>query len=119
MTALDIGRRAVGARVSAAWLGAESERGLAAYDLELWIDFRHRYDIHPIVGAGASLLRGRALGEDESVGAGVLRGALEYELPLDGADARLALSVAAFVPAIGTARSRPWAMSALSLGVGF
>lgn len=120
MTALDIGRRAVGARVSAAWLRPESERGLAAYDLELWIDFRHRYDIHPIVGAGASLLRGGALGDDESVGAGVLRGALEYELPLvDGADARLALSIAAFVPAIGTARSRPWAISALSLGVGF
>lgn len=118
-TALDIGRRAVGARVSAAWLRAESERGLAAYDAELWIDLRHRYDLHPIVGAGASLLHGAALGEESSVGAGVLRGALEYELPLEGADARVALNVMMLVPAIGTERTRPWAITSLSIAAGF
>jgi hypothetical protein len=118
-TALDVGRRAVGARVSAAWLRAESERGLAAYEMELWIDFRHRYDLHPILGAGASLLRGGALGDASSVGAGVLRGALEYELPVEGADARVGLNLTAFVPAIGTDRTKPWAAAALTIGAGF
>lgn len=119
MTALDIGRRAAGARVSAAWLRAESERGLAVYDLQLWIDFRHRYRIHPIVGAGASLLHGGALNGDDRVGAAVLRGALEYELPVEDTDARLAFDVTAFVPALGTERTRPWALVALTLGAGF
>jgi hypothetical protein len=119
VTALDIGRRAVGARASAWWLRAESDGGLAVYDVELWIDFRHRYELHPIVGAGASLLRGGALDDASSVGAGTLRGALEYELPVEGADARVGLSVVVLVPAIGTARTQPWATGALTIGAGF
>jgi len=118
-TALDVGRRAVGARVSASWLRPETERGLSAYSAELWIDFRHRYQLHPILGAGASFLRGGALGEHESAGAGSLRGALEYELPIADADARLSLSVLALVPALGGERTRPWTMAALTLGAGF
>jgi hypothetical protein len=118
-TALDIGRGAVGARVSAAWLRAESEQGLAAYTGELWIDLAHRYDLHPIVGAGASFLHGGALGQKRGAGAGVLRGALEYELPITEADACLSLNVVAWVPATGTERTRPWAMAALTLGASF
>ncbi len=118
-TALDIGRRAVGARVSASWLRAESDQGLSAYTAELWIDFRNREELHPVVGAGASLLRGRALGEHQSVGAGVLRGALEYELPIADADARLSLNLLALVPAIATERTRPWAIATLMVGAGF
>ena len=118
-TALDIGQHAVGVRASAAWLRAESEQGLAAYSGELWIDFRHRYELHPVLSAGASLLRGRALGQSTSVGAGVLRGALEYELPIADADARLGLNVQLFVPAIGSERTRPWTMAALTIGAGF
>jgi hypothetical protein len=118
-TALDVGQRAVGARISAAWLRAESQQGLSAYTAELWIDFRHRYELHPIVGAGASFLRGGALGVHDSAGAGSLRGALEYELPIADADARLSLNLIALVPAIGSERTRPWTMAALMVGAGF
>jgi hypothetical protein len=118
-TALDVGQRAVGARVSASWLRPETEQGLSAYSAELWIDFRHRYELHPVLGAGASFLRGGALGEHESAAAGLLRGALEYELPIADADARLSLSVLALVPAIGSARTRPWTMAAVTVGAGF
>jgi hypothetical protein len=117
-TALDFGERAVGGRISAAWLRTESDQGLSAYDAELWIDFRHRYDLHPIVGAGASWLRGSALGEHENVGAGVLRGALEYELPISDAEARVGVSSTLLVPAIATDRSRPWVTVALGVGIG-
>lgn len=118
-TALDLGERAVGGRLSASWLRAESDEGLSAYTAELWIDFRHRYTLHPVLGAGASFLRGGALGEDESAGAGVLRGALEYELPIADADARLGLNLLLLVPAIGTARTKPWTSAALTVGAGF
>jgi hypothetical protein len=118
-TALDIGQRAVGARLSAAWLRAESERGLASYSAELWVDFRHRSQLHPVVGAGASFLRGGALGPHDSAGAGSLRCALEYELPIEDADARLGLSALALVPAIGSERTRPWMLAALTVGAGF
>lgn len=109
----------MGARVSAAWLRAETERGLSAYSAELWLDFRHRYQLHPIVAAGGSYLRGGALGSSASAGAGVLRGTLEYELPIADADARLGLSIVAFVPAIGTERSAPWTLGALTVAAGF
>jgi hypothetical protein len=120
-TALDIGQRAVGARLSAAWLRAESARGLSAYSAELWIDFRHRSELHPLLGAGASFLHGGALGdaEHDRAGAGLLRCALEYELPIVDADARLSLSGLLLVPAIGSERTRPWTMAALTVGAGF
>jgi hypothetical protein len=118
-TALDIGQGAVGARVSASWLRAESQQGLSAYTAELWIDLRHRYQLHPIIAAGASLLHGGALGMRDSAGAGVLRGALEYELPIVDADARLGLNALVFVPAIATDRTRPWTMLTLLVGAGF
>jgi hypothetical protein len=118
-TALDLGQRAVGARLSGAWLRAESDVGLSAYTAELWIDFRHRHALHPILGAGASFLHGGALGDDGSAGAGVLRGALEYELPVADADARLGLNLLLLLPAIGTERMRPWTSAALTLGAGF
>jgi hypothetical protein len=117
--ALDIGQRAVGVRASAAWLRAESSQGLAAYAGELWIDLGHRYELHPIVGAGASYLHGGALGQKSGAGAGVLRGALEYELPIAEADARLSLNLIAWVPAIGTERTRPWTIAALTVGASF
>ncbi len=71
------------------------------------------------MGAGASFLRGGALGKHESAGAGVLRGALEYELPIVDADARLSLNLLLLVPAIGTERTKPWTSAALTVGAGF
>jgi hypothetical protein len=117
--ALDLGQRAVGGRLSAWWLRAGSEQGLSAYTAELWIDFRHRDALHPILGAGASFLHGGALGERENAGSGVLRGALEYELPIVDADARLGLNFLLLVPAIGIERSKPWESAALTIGAGF
>lgn len=118
-SALDIGQRAVGVRLSALWLRAETERGLSSYAAELWIDFQHSGSLHPVLGAGASFLHGGALGDRDSAAAGVLRGTLEYELPVVDADARLGLSVLGLVPAIGTERTRPWLMGALTVGAGF
>lgn len=123
-TALDIGRRAVGARLSGSWLRAGSERGLSVYSAELWVDLRPRTELHPILGAGASWLHGGAVrseseGSSRSAGAGVLRAALEYELPLADADARLGLNVLALVPAIDSDRSRPWLVTTLMIGAGF
>jgi hypothetical protein len=117
-TALDIGRRAVGARISATWLRAESDAGLSAYAAELWIDFRHRDELHPILAAGAGLVRGGAL-QHRSAGAGVLRGALEYELPISDADARVGLNVTALMPAIECERSVPWVTASVMIGAGF
>lgn len=119
--ALDIGKHAVGARLSGAWLHAGRPDGLAAYSAELWLDFSRGSELHPIVGAGAAWLRGEpaAVGARGSAGAGVLRGALEYELPVEDADARLGVQVLGLVPAIGTERERPWVIGSLSVGVGF
>lgn len=119
LTALDIGRRAVGARLSAGFLRAETDRGLASYTAELWVDLGHRHPLHPLLGAGASLLHGGALGRQRSSGAGVLRGALEYELPLDEADARVGLNVIALVPAIASDRTEPWVLGSVTIGAGF
>src|SRR5262249_28658167 len=116
--AIDFGRRAVGGRLSASWLRSESEQGLSAYNAELWIDFRHRYALHPILGAGASWLHGAALGEQSDIGAGVLRGALEYELPVSDADARVGLSGTVLVPAIASERTKPWVTLGLGVGIG-
>ena len=118
-TALDIGERAVGARFSGSWLRAESEQGLSAYSAELWLDLRHRYDLHPVLGAGASFLHGGVLGQERNAGAGLLRAALEYQLPIADADARLSLNLVGLVPAIATERTRPWAIASLLVGAGF
>ena len=118
-TALDIGERAVGVRLSGSWLRAESEQGLSAYSGELWLDLRHRYDLHPVLGAGASFLHGGALGQDRNAGAGLLRAALEYQLPIIDADARVSLNLVGLVPAIATERTRPWGIASLMVGAGF
>jgi hypothetical protein len=120
-TALDIGRRAVGARFSGAWLGAENEGGIAEYGAELWVDFAGSSQLHPIVSAGAAYVRHREdeSGDERGLGAGVLRGTLEYELPVSDADARVGLSIIGLVPAIESERREPWVMGALTVGAGF
>ncbi len=117
--ALDIGRRAVGARFSGAWLNAETEGGLAQYGGELWIDFGAGTQLHPTIGAGAALVHGQQTGQDDSSGAGTLRGTIEYELPVADAEARVGLSIIALVPAINSERDEPWVIGALTVGAGF
>jgi hypothetical protein len=118
-TALDLGRRSVGARFSGAWLGTESEGGLAHYGAELWVDFASGAALHPIVSAGAAYVRHRDEGDARGLGAGMLRGALEYELPVDDADARVGLSLIGLLPALESDRKDPWVMGALTVGAGF
>ncbi len=120
-TALDIGRRSVGARFSGAWLGAEKDGGIAQYGAELWVDFADGSQLHPVVSAGAAYVRHRPEedGGARGLGAGVLRGTLEYELPVSDADARVGLSILGLVPAIESEREEPWVMGALTVGAGF
>jgi hypothetical protein len=119
LAALDIGRRAVGARFSGAWLNAGEEGGLTQYGGELWIDFGAGRELHPIIGAGAAMLDGDLTGQEDSSGAGTLRGAIEYQLPVDDAEARVGLSLTALVPAINSEREEPWVLAALTVSAGF
>jgi hypothetical protein len=119
LAALDIGRRAVGVRFSGAWLNAGEEGGMAQYGGELWIDFGAGKQLHPIIGAGAALLNGDLTNQDESSGAGTLRGSIEYELPVDDAEARVGLSLTGLVPAINSQRETPWVLGALTVSAGF
>jgi len=126
--AVDVGRHAAGARVSGSWVRVGCEGGISQYTRELWIDFAHRSALHPIVGAGAGVARlerrNSETGELEtgSVGVGVLRGALEYVLPVQRTDARAGLEVIGSVPAIRSAETenaRAWLLVVATVGVGF
>lgn len=119
LAALDIGRRAVGARFSGAWLNAGEDGGLTAYSGELWIDFGAGRELHPIIAAGAAMLDGDLTGQDEASGAGTLRGAIEYQLPVEDAEARVGIGLTALVPAINSEREEPWVMGALTVSAGF
>jgi hypothetical protein len=122
--ALNLGKRAVGGRITGAWLGAGTDEGVSSYSLELWVDFAGGAPLHPVVGTGAAFVQAQEGTQKSSLGAAVLRGALEYELPLADADARVGLSVTGLVPAIGGqaapgVRRDPWVMGALTVSAGF
>ena len=93
--------------------------------LALQGDFAEHSAVHPIVGAGAALARldhnrsGRI--ESDTVGIGLLRGTLQYRLPVQGVDARAAIDVVGSMPAVGAraADTTPWVTAALMVGVGF
>jgi hypothetical protein len=127
VTMLDIGSKAAGGRLSGTWSHVGSDGGLSQYTAELWVDFGARRRLHPIVGAGAGVAR---LEEDDGTGAlrastlglGVLRGTLEYVLPVTGVDARVGLDVQGALPAIRTSGSPDvdgWLIAAARVGVGF
>jgi hypothetical protein len=125
--AIDFGSGPAGARVSGAWVRVGSERGLAEYRAELFIDFGADKRLHPILGAGASVARLDSMGEDGSLetatyGAGILRGTLEYVLPVNEADARAGIDAIGSVPAIhekGQSDPGPWLTLVARVGVGF
>jgi hypothetical protein len=125
--AVDIGSGAAGARLSGSWVRVGSDVGLAEYRGELFIDFGADRRLHPIIGAGAGVAR---LGTPESdgttktstYGVGVLRGTVEYVLPVERADARVGLDASASVPAIqgkGANDASPWLLFTARVGVGF
>lgn len=126
--AMDIGERAAGFRLSGSWVRVGSETGMQHYTGELWIDFGERTRLHPILGAGAGVARVNATdpvsGETSThtLGTGVLRGTLEYGLPVRGTDARAGISVIGAVPAIrgsDEVSSSPWLLLVATVGVGF
>jgi len=126
--ALDVGERAAGLRLSGSWVRVGSARGLSQYTGELWLDFGSGGRLHPIVGAGAGVARENqqdaisgAL-ETHTLGIGLLRGSLQYSLPVRDTDARAALDVIGSVPAIrgsSSVDSSPWLLVIASVGVGF
>jgi hypothetical protein len=125
--AIDFGSGPAGARISGAWVRVGSERGLAEYRAELFIDFGADKRLHPILGAGAAVARLDSAGEDGSLetatyGVGVLRGSLEYVLPVSEADARAGIDAIGSVPAIhekGASDPGPWLALVARVGVGF
>ncbi len=125
--ALDIGPRAAGVRFAGNWVRTGSDRGLSQYDAQLWIDFGASERLHPILGAGAGVARvestnGTGGTNAATVGIGVLRGTLEYVLPIREADARAGIDVAGALPAIrGTDAPNVdgWVLVTARVGIGF
>ena len=125
--AIDFGPGPAGARISGAWVRVGSDRGLAEYRAELFIDFGADKRLHPILGAGAAVARLDSMGEDGELetatyGVGVLRGSLEYVLPVSDADARTGIDAIGSVPAIhgkGQSDPGPWLVLVARVGVGF
>lgn len=121
--AVDVGSGAVGVRVAGHWVRVGSDAGLSEYQAELWVDFADGGRLHPILGAGAGLARLAADGgESQSYGVGVLRGTLEYVLPVARADARAAIDLSGHVPAMhgrNAPDAEPWLLIGARVGVGF
>lgn len=128
MGAFDFGSRAAGGRIGASWAGAGNAGGVSQYTAELWLDFARDQPLRPIVaaGAGVSRLDIRALDsnddiESHTVGVGVLRGTLQYQLPVVGVDARVGLDLVGTIPALGRSSElpKPWLTASLGVGIGF
>ena len=125
--AFDLGARATGVRFSGSWLRAGADQGLSQYTGELWIDFGVGKLLHPALAAGAGLARAGVIDEagkakTASLGVGVLRGSLDYVLPIAGEDARVGVDVIGNVPAIRSADAsdvKPWVVAAARVGIGF
>jgi hypothetical protein len=124
--AIDFGSGPAGGRISGAWVRVGSERGLAEYRAELFIDFGAEKRLHPILGAGAAVARLDADNdgslETDTYGVGILRGSLEYVLPVSDADARAGIDAIGSVPAIhekGASDPGPWLTLVARVGVGF
>ena len=127
LVALDVGPGAAGGRFSGTWVRAGSDGGLSQYTAELWVDFGADALLHPILGAGGGIARIDRIDAEtdelvgSTVGIGLLRGALQYRLPVDGVDARAELDVIGSVPAFRDEAGdvSPWLTLALAVGVGF
>ena len=126
-TSIDIGARSAGGRFSAAWFRAGSDKGLSQYAGELWIDFGAHRRLQPVIAAGAGAARIDALDaagalQTSTVGFALLRGTLEYVLPVAGVDGRAGIDLEGAVPAIrgsGAPDMLGWIVTTARVGVGF
>jgi hypothetical protein len=105
--AADFGRGSVGFRLSAAWLRGEPggggqpsplSDGLAHYTGELTLDFAKRGPLHPVFGLGFGLARVNRGDSGGSIGIGTARLGLEYAIPIEDADVRLAFGMTGVLP---------------------
>jgi len=127
VAAADIGSGPAGVRLAGAWVRVGSDVGLAEYQAELFIDFGAERRLRPILGAGAGGARlGRAASDGSTristYGIGILRGTVEYLLPVERADARVGLDAMAGVPAVqgkDAEDASPWLLFSARVGVGF
>jgi hypothetical protein len=126
--AVDVGKGAAGLRVTGTWMSSGPRQGLSAYTGELWLDLARDQRLHPMVGAGAGVARleapiaGTRDSRRTTLGFGLLRLGLSYQLPVAGTDARAGLDVMGCLPAIRDQAGppvRPWAVVVASVGVGF
>jgi hypothetical protein len=125
--ALDFGSGPVGGRFAGTWIRAGSDAGLSEYQGELWVDFGAGKRLHPILGAGAgvaTLAHEEADGSlnESTYGVGVLRGTLEYVLPVERADARAGVDVVGSAPAVhphGAPDPGAWVVLSARVGIGF
>jgi hypothetical protein len=129
IAAIDVFRGPAGFRASGAWLRVGSDDGVAQYTGELTLDLGGCSDFRPVIGAGGGFARtyrvddmGNRTSGGASMGVGLLRGALEYRLPIDDVDSRAGLSVMGVLPAIrgdGAPDIKGWILAGLTLGIGF
>jgi hypothetical protein len=124
--AVDLGSGATGARISGTWSRVGSDHGAAEYRGEIFIDFGAGERLHPILGAGAGVARLDVADAGEvkgfTYGVGVVRGTLEYVLPVARTDARAGIDVVGSVPAVhgrGAPDPGPWLVLVGRVGVGF
>jgi hypothetical protein len=127
VAALDAGSGAVGGRIAGTWVRVGSDAGLSEYQGELWVDFGAGKRLHPILGAGAGVATLDREDADGSLtkstyGVGVLRGTLEYVLPVERADARAGVDLVGSVAAVQP-RNAPdpgaWLVLTARVGIGF
>jgi hypothetical protein len=127
VAALDAGTGAVGGRIAGTWVRVGSDAGLSEYQGELWVDFGAGKRLHPILGAGAGVATLDREDPDGSMskstyGVGVLRGTLEYVLPVERADARAGVDLVGSVAAVRP-RNAPdpgaWMVLSARVGIGF
>jgi hypothetical protein len=117
---LEVGSGVVGARFGAAWLRGDTAGGpgLAQYGGEVTVDMVPRGPFHPIAAVGLALAH--TGGAD--AGVGTARAGLAYALPVQGADARVAVSLLGALPGPtdgAAADLRGYVLGVASLGVGF
>jgi hypothetical protein len=125
--AVDLGRTAAGLRLSGAWVGAGRLDGVSQYGAELWLDLGQSQQLHPVLGAGAAVAVVRAdpdagaESDTTTVGVAELRASLQYQLPVEGTDARVAVDAVGSLPAVGSEQASelaPWALLVATVCVG-
>ncbi len=122
--ALDLGRGASGLRVAGIWTAVGLDEGMQQYAADLWLDLGSGSRLHPVVGAGAALVRTQAFSESTpsqpvSFGAATLRAGLEIHLDFQDTDARIAAEALGALPAVHAPDQQPWLTLASTLVLGF